>query len=135
MASHTKRSFIWNDQKQTLNPGQLLTGRKVLAKNTGISESKVYRILKYLESEQQIEQQTTNNFTVITIKNWGEYQKVNSKMNNQRTTSEQPVNTYNNDNNDNKDNKYVSGIEKERMKTLEVIKSKSSSLDKKHYEY
>jgi hypothetical protein len=112
MAQHKKTTFIWNGKKQTLESGQLITGRKELSKKTTISESKVYRILKYLEIEQQIEQQTYTKFTVITIVNWSKYQKseqqLEQQMNNKRTTDEQQMNTYNNVNkvnNENNENK------------------------------
>ena len=73
-AQHEESSFIWNNKKQILGVGQLLTGIKVIAKKTGIAQSSVYRILKYLENEKQIEQQKTTKFTVITVLNWGKYQ-------------------------------------------------------------
>jgi len=65
-----------------IKPGSFKTGRKSLAKETGINESKIERILKYLESEQQIEQRKTPNFRIISITNWAKFQKVNNKVNN-----------------------------------------------------
>jgi hypothetical protein len=109
MANHEPTTFIWNNKKQTLNAGQLLTGRKQLSKKTGIAESQVYKILKYLETEQQIEQQKTTKYTVITITNWHRYQdkeqQKEQQSNNRVTTEEQQSNTYNNVNNDNNENK------------------------------
>jgi DNA-binding IclR family transcriptional regulator len=71
MANHNEVSFIWNGKKQILREGQLLTGLKKLSEKTGIAQATVYRILKYLENEKQIEQQKTTKYTVITIVNWG----------------------------------------------------------------
>ena len=129
MANHEETTFIWNNEKQILKSGQLLTGRKKLSKTTGITESKVYRILEYFENEQQIKQEKTTKFTIITIKNWKKYQDKGSKVNNKRTTSEQQVNTYNNVNNNVNKYKYksehiVDNSWKEAMikKTKEVIK-------------
>lgn len=103
-ASHKEVKFIWNDEVVVLKPGQFITGRKQLSSETGISESKVYRILKYLKNEQQIEQQSNNKYTTITILNWKKYQEseqqIEQPVNNKRTTSEQPVNTYKNVKND-----------------------------------
>ena len=103
-ATHKEVSFIWNEEIVLLKPGQFITGRKQLSAETGISQSKVYRILKYLKNEQQIEQQTTNKYTTITILNWKKYQDngqhVEQPVNNKRTTTEQPVNTYKNVKND-----------------------------------
>ena len=130
MASHEETSFIWNNKKQILRKGQLLTGRKKLSKQTGVTESQIYKILKYLEMEQQIEQQKTTKFTVITIKNWGRYQDKNNKSNNRVTTTQQQSNTYNNVNNVNKqENIFFEKKEKERKqrayeKTLQLIRRK-----------
>lgn len=51
-----------------LNPGQLITGRKAISDKLRVTESKVQRVLKCYESEQQIEQQTGNRNRLITIK-------------------------------------------------------------------
>lgn len=82
----------------TCKPGQFTTGRKQLAMETGISESKIERILTYFEKiEQQIEQQKTSVNRLISICNWSEYQtneqQTEQQVNNDRTTSEQRVNT------------------------------------------
>jgi hypothetical protein len=103
LANHQEHSFIWNNEKQTCKRGQILTGRKELSRKTGVNENKIERILKYLKSEQQIEQQTTTKFRLITIKNYQAYQdseqQNEQQVNNKRTTDEQQVNTNKNDNN------------------------------------
>ena len=58
-ATHTPRDYIFDSERTTLQPGQLITGRKSISTSTGVHESKVQRILKVLEIEQQIEQRTT----------------------------------------------------------------------------
>ena len=99
-ANHEETSFIWNNKKQILKKGQLLTGLKVMAKKTGVAQGTVYRILKYLENEKQIEQQKTTKFTVITIVNWSKYQgneKQNEKqIENRLKTNEKQIETYKN---------------------------------------
>ena len=138
MANHKEEtSFIWNGKKQTLKKGQLLTGRKKLSKKTGITPSQVYKILKYLEKEQQIEQQTTTKFTIITIKNWGEYQRKNNKSNNRVTTEEQQSNTFKNDNN--VDKRYICSFKtfwkqyprKESKKRAETMYKREATSKKK----
>ncbi len=100
-ATHTETCAIFKGEKITLNPGQLITGRKSISEKLSVSESKVQRILKAFESEHQIEQQTSNKNRLISIKNWGKYQNCEQQnerpVNNQRTTSEQPVNTNKNE--------------------------------------
>lgn len=102
-ATHRKTSALFKGKKIILLPGQLITGRKSIAKKFKIDESKVQRILKTLENEQQIEQQTSSQNRLITIINWYQYQEIEQQnaqqVNNECTTSEQRVNTNNNETN------------------------------------
>ena len=99
-ATHTNYPAMFKGKRITLLPGQLLTGRKSISLALCISESKVQRILKAFESEQQIEQQTGNKNRLVSIVRWHEYQsgeqQTEQQVNNNRTTSEQQVNTNKN---------------------------------------
>lgn len=99
-ATHKEIPVIFKGKKILLIPGQLITGRKSISDDLSISESKIYRILNDFKSEQQIEQQTSNKNSLITILKWNEYQnneqQNEQQMNNKRTTNEQPVNTNKN---------------------------------------
>lgn len=106
-ANHQEKEIWFNGENVLVKRGQFITGRKKLSEETGIGESKVDRILKCFKNEQQIEQQTTSRNRMITIVRYDEYQKLNSKLNNERTTTEQQVNTNNNDNNTNNVNKEI----------------------------
>jgi DNA-binding transcriptional MocR family regulator len=134
MANHNEVSFIWNGKKQILREGQLLTGLKKLSEKTGIAQATVYRILKYLENEKQIEQQKTTKYTVITILNWGRYQgseKQNEKqMKNKWKTDEKQMKTYNNDNNNNNEDKiYICSFESFwRVYPKRVAKKKANDI-------
>ena len=114
--THTGIEFMFNGKNIKLNPGQFITGRKMLSNETGINESKIERILNFFEkSEQQIEQQKTNKNRLITVLSWSLYQnnkqQSEQQLNNKRTTSEQQVNTYKNDkkekNEENEKNKRI----------------------------
>lgn len=102
-ATHKECPAEFKGKKIILKPGQLITGRKSIADKFKINESKVQRVLKRLEIEQQIEQQTSNENRLITILNWTEYQNSEQQseqpVNNECTTSEQRVNTNKNDKN------------------------------------
>lgn len=102
-ATHKKIDVLFNSEKTTLEPGQLITGRKTIAAKLRVSESKVERTLKMLKNEHQIEQQTTSKNRLITILNWELYQnseqQIEQQVNNKRTTSEQQVNTNKNEKN------------------------------------
>lgn len=103
-ATHTEYPVLFKGEKIYLQPGQLITGRKKIASDLHISESKVFRILNDYKSEQQIEQQTSNRNSLISIVNWelyqGSEQQDEQQMNNKRTTDEQLVNTNKNIKND-----------------------------------
>lgn len=109
-------------KRKTLQAGQLVTGRKVIAEELHISESKVQRILKTFEIEQQIEQQTNPRNRVISIVSWDKYQQNEQQneqqLNNKRTTSEQQVNT-----------KEERKERKERKKLLLRLKNNNDIID------
>ena len=99
-ATHKEIPALFKGQKITLKQGQLITGRKSISSKLKISESKIYRIINDFKSEHQIEQQTSNKNSLITIINWNRYQnneqQNETQMNNKRTTNEQQVNTNKN---------------------------------------
>ena len=73
-ATHKDIPALFRGHKITLEPGQLITGRKSIAKQLNISESKVKRTLIELESDQQIVRQRSNQNSLISIVNWNKYQ-------------------------------------------------------------
>lgn len=97
----------FNGETLRLSPGQLVTGRKKLSEETGINESKIERILKTFEIEQQIEQVKSATSRLITIVNWDKWQmseqEVEQRVNNQRTTSEHYIKNDKNDKNRERD--------------------------------
>lgn len=100
-ATHKEKQALFKGERVTLNPGQLITGRIRISEHFQISESKVQRILKTFENEQQIEQQVSNKNRLITIKKWNLYQcseqQNEQQVNNNCTTTEQQVNTNKNE--------------------------------------
>jgi len=114
LATHTPYRSNFGGKIITLKPGEFITSRGSLSKQTGIQESKVERIIKCLKTEQQIEQQKSNRSRLISVVNWGSYQENEQPneqpVNNQRTTDEQPVNTNKN-------------IKKEKKVKNEIINS------------
>ena len=84
-----------------LKVGQLVAGRKQIAKETGLSEMQVRTCLKRLESTNEITIKTTNKFSLITILKYGKYQagdeygnQQKNQQNNQRITNKQPTNNH-----------------------------------------
>lgn len=96
-ANHAETKRQINGQVVIIKAGQLITSRKSLSEKTGVQESKVERVLKMLQNEQQIEQHGTAKFRVISIVNWDSYQSgeqaSEQQMNSKRTAYEQQMNT------------------------------------------
>jgi len=115
-ATHKEIPAMFQGRKITLKPGQLVTGRKSIAEQLSVSESKVKRILLLFESDQQIERQRSNQNSLISIVNWNKYQTIDQQndqqMTSQRPASDQPVTT----------NKNVKNV---RMKELKDLKNKT----------
>ena len=105
-ATHKGYDTMLEGQRITLKPGQLITGRKAISKALKINESKIQRILKTFESEQQIEQQTNPRCRAISVLNWHEYQQ-SEQVNEQQVNNKRTL--YNNVKNDK--NKYSDDFE------------------------
>jgi len=75
--------------------GSFSFGRKLLAKEVGLSEQQLRTSLSKLKSTNEITIKSTSKFSVISIVNYDLYQKNNQQNNqqdNQRVTNEQPTN-------------------------------------------
>jgi predicted transcriptional regulator len=72
-------------------PGQLITGRKRLSLETGLSERQIRTSLRRLEQTGEINIKSTNKFSIITVCKWDDYQVMN-EANDQQTTSKRPAN-------------------------------------------
>lgn len=103
MANHGAKEFIWNKKVQVCEAGQILTGRTALALQTGISASTIEDILNFLETQQQIRQQKTTKFRLITIVKWKDYQltqqEIRQQTDNKATTEQQQTDTNKNEKN------------------------------------
>lgn len=131
-ATHKSVETIFNKKKIRLIPGQVITGRKIIANKFKINESKVQRILKLFESEQQIEQQTSTRNRLITITNWELYQPVErqskQQVNNKCTTNEHKQQCNNNINN----NIYNQKVDKNMSEKFEILKADVKELCEKY---
>ena len=100
---------------QTIERGQLITGRKVLAQELKLGERQIRTALTHLKSTNEVTIKSTNHFSLITLVNYDFYQtkkdratnKTTSKRSSDRPATDQQPTTNNNDNNDNNvNNKY-----------------------------
>jgi hypothetical protein len=88
-ANHSLTEVMHCNSMIKLLPGQFITGREKLAQEIGANPSKIERMLKCFENEQQIKQETFSKYRIITVIQWDAYQNRTGK----RTASEQHVNT------------------------------------------
>ncbi len=96
-ANHEKRDILWKGKRITINPGQFTCGLKQLSDWTGVPRGTCKRVLDLFKTETMIEIQTSNQFSLITVLNWEEYQSVETPnettMKRHRNASETPVKT------------------------------------------
>jgi hypothetical protein len=116
-ANHEDKKFYWNKKEIIIKKGQLLTGRKELSKQTGISPQSIRTAMMILKSTSTITTQPTNKFSIISILNWDRYQdQPTSKLTNTSTINQPTTNQQltTNKNIKNEDNIYnMSKIKKE----------------------
>src|SRR4051794_10110074 len=82
-ASHKEHEQLVGRQIVKLQPGEFVTGRFSLAKayNEGakksdiVPESTLWRWIKWLEKEEFLNIKSNTKFSVISIKNWNQYQQ------------------------------------------------------------
>ena len=89
-ASRTKRTFNSGGKIVTLHPGQLIIGRKIMAKALRLSEQKIRTGIKFLEKLGTITRNSTNKYTLVTLVKWHVYQNEQEETN-QQVTSNQPA--------------------------------------------
>ena len=100
-ANHKEKKW----RGQTIERGQLITGRKVLAEELKMGEQQVRTSLGHLKSTNEITIKSTNKFSLVTLVNYDFYQtkkdELTNKLTNKQPTTNQQLTTNNNDNNDN----------------------------------
>ena len=85
--------------------GQLVTGRKALSFETGISEQGIRTCLSRLEQTGEITQKSTNKYTIVTVCKYDDYQSFDELANQQPTNNQPATNQQPTTNNKNKKNK------------------------------
>ena len=90
-ANHKPNKFLWNNKEITIQEGQLITGRKELSKQTGISEQSIRTGLTILKSTSTITIKSTSKFSLISILNWHTYQGKSTNTSTNKLTNEQPA--------------------------------------------
>lgn len=101
---------VWFGQE--VKRGQLITGRKVLAQELGVSEQSIRSSINHLKSTNEITIKSTNKYSLITINSWNDYQLTNQQTN-QQLTSNQPTTNHKQEEEELKKNKNITNISKD----------------------
>ena len=89
-AVYKNTPYIFDGKNVTLKPGQFVTGRHRLERETGIQNQFIKRALLRWESDQQIDRTRGVKSSLITIRNWGTYQG-SDQQSDQLVTSKRPA--------------------------------------------
>lgn len=97
-AAHDGTSRVmFGGKVRVLEPGQFTSGAYQIARRRGVPRGTVERIIGLFKSEELIEVQTDSQCSLITVKNWNRYQKVEEadeeRVRNDRGTGEERVRT------------------------------------------
>lgn len=103
-ASHKGNKFLFNGQEIHVSSGQFVTGGHAIAKefNEGVPVDNqvvgrtLWRWMKKFEKEEMLSIKSTSKYSVVTIKNWDDYQASDNQVSSDRQASVKPVSTNKN---------------------------------------
>ncbi len=103
-ASHKGNKFLFNGQEIHVSSGQFVTGGHAIAKefNEGVPIDNqvvgrtLWRWLKKFENEEMLSIKSNTKYSVVTIKNWDDYQVSDNQVSSDRQASVKPVSTNKN---------------------------------------
>lgn len=87
-ASRKNEDVFINGLIVKIKPGQFVFGRSMAVSETGLTERQVRTAVKHLKTLGNIAVKATNKYSIITIKNWEEYQE--------KASSKRPANVQQN---------------------------------------
>lgn len=126
-ASHSGNKFLFNGQEVHVSSGEFVTGGHAIAKefNEGVSSDNqvvgrtLWRWLKKFEKEEMLSIKSTTKYSVITIKNWHEYQSNDNQVSSGRQATVKPVSTIKNEKNDKNDKNIKDNSRKSTKRTYD----------------
>ncbi len=117
-ATHVDDTVFLKRQKVFLKAGEFCMGREEFGAAIGISGSTAWYWLLQFEVDSMVDIKKTTKGSVVSVKNWLQYQLVDSTIDNRKTTDEQQMNTNKNVKkvkNDKEVKKYVVRPETEQL--------------------
>ena len=97
---------------QIIKRGQCLTSLKRIHENTGLTYREIRTSLDKLQKSGEIDKQTTNRYSIITINKYNDYQNIDKQTTNKRQTNDNIIIK------NNKNNKYKESISKDIPKKV-----------------
>jgi len=94
-ASYKKREVYLKREKVFLKPGQFVMGRDEFGTSVNMSGSTAWYWILQFEADNMVDIKKTAKGSVVSIKNWNKYQRVDSTLNNKKTAKKQQINTNN----------------------------------------
>ena len=132
----------WEDktwQGKTIKKGSFITSIEHLALDCGLTVRQIRTVLDKLLFTQEIDKQTTNKYTLITVIKYNEYQGGDKQMTNKRQTNDKQMTTTKEDKNINNDKKRVNthpNIEDITDKDIQEIAEKyKTTIDFVRFQY
>lgn len=95
-ASHQDKEILIGRKKVLIKAGQFIYGRMAAAEELEQSPSTVRNWVDFLKQDNYIDIKSSNKYSVVTIVNWTEYQQMDIKVDNTRTTPGQHQDTNKN---------------------------------------
>ncbi len=106
-AHHSTKDYYLGRKKITLKQGEFIIGRKEFGQSVGISASTAWFWLERFEVDSMLDIKRTPKGCLCKVKNWKNYQEVDSKVVQKKCEKSVKKNTDNNDNNENNDNNLL----------------------------
>ena len=122
-ANHQKTTMLWSKEHE-IQAGQLVTGRKSIAEQTGLTQQMVRTALVNLQLTNTITIKPYSKFSVITVCNWNKYQESTNRTTKNQPTTNQQATTYNNVKNDKKrEESLTTNMEKAPYKNISYLQA------------
>lgn len=86
----------WEDKQWqgiTIKRGSFITSIDHLAKDTGLTNQETRTALDKLISTGEVNKQTTNKYTIVTVNKYNDYQSVNKQITNEQQTNNKQITT------------------------------------------
>lgn len=120
-AAHKPKDFFLKRERITLQPGQFVMGRKEFGESIGISGSTAWYWLLQFEADSMVDIRKTAKGSIVSVKNWVQYQDIDSTSDKGKTADEQQIEPNKKDKNDKKEKNILSSPKKGPRPSVEKI--------------